>query len=134
MSFDKLARLDLNLLVCLHILLEECSVTHAADRLHLSQSAVSKSLNRLREQFDDPLFIRTAYGIQPTEYALDLAPQLETLLFNIEQLTAPKKFVPTTSQRHFKMAVVENVYPLFLPQFLTAISWRNFCRGSSCYP
>ncbi|NQZ91518.1 MAG: LysR family transcriptional regulator [Moritella sp.] len=118
MSFDKLARLDLNLLVCLYILLDECSVTHAADRLHLSQSAVSKSLNRLREQFDDPLFIRSAYGIQPTQYALDLAPQLEALLFNIEQLTAPKTFVPTTSQRRFKMAVVENVYALFLPQFL----------------
>jgi len=118
MSFDKLARLDLNLLVCLYILLDERSVTHAADRLNLSQSTISKSLHRLREQFDDPLFTRTAYGIKPTQYALDLAPQLEALLFNIEQLTAPKTFVPATSQRHFKMAVVENAYPLLLPEFL----------------
>jgi DNA-binding transcriptional LysR family regulator len=118
MTFDKLARLDLNLLVCLYILLDECSVTNAAHRLHLSQSAVSKSLNRLREQFDDQLFTRTAYGIEPTQYTLDLAPQLETLLSNFEQLMAPKKFVPATSQRHFKMAVVENSYPLFLPKFL----------------
>jgi len=121
MSLDKLARLDLNLLVCLYVLLDECSVTHAAHRLNLSQSAVSKSLNRLREQFDDPLFTRSAYGIQPTPFALDLAPQLESLLFNIQQLTAPKKFVPTTSKRHFKMALVESAYSLFLPQFLSDI-------------
>lgn len=121
MSFDKLARLDLNLLVCLYILLDECSVTNTADRLNLSQSTISKSLHRLREQFDDPLFTRTAYGIKPTQYALNLAPQLEALLFNIEQLTAPKTFVPATSRQNFKMAVVENAYPLFLPNFMRDI-------------
>ncbi|WP_459782736.1 LysR family transcriptional regulator, partial [Photobacterium sp. R1] len=63
MTVDKLARLDLNLLVCLHVLLQECSVTRAAQRLFLSQSAVSKSLARLREQFDDALFVRSAHGL-----------------------------------------------------------------------
>ena len=60
-----LKRLDLNLLPVLEILLEEQSVTAAAARLHLSQSAVSKQLTRLREVFDDPLFERTAYRLRP---------------------------------------------------------------------
>ena len=63
MNLDRLARMDLNLLVCLHVLLEECSVSRAAQRLHLSQSAVSKSLARLRQLLDDPLFFRTAHGL-----------------------------------------------------------------------
>jgi len=117
-SFEKLARIDLNLLICLHVLLEECSVTYAAKRLNISQSAVSKSLTRLREQFDDPLFIRTAHGMAPTPRAQALLPLLDHLLREIEQLTAPAKFVPETSERHFKMALVESAYPLFLPQFL----------------
>ncbi|UTV27698.1 LysR family transcriptional regulator [Photobacterium atrarenae] len=118
MSFEKLARIDLNLLVCLHVLLEECNVTHAAKRLHLSQSAVSKSLMRLREQFNDPLFTRNAHGLRPTPRAKALQPMLDHLLREIEQLTAPPVFTPHTSNRHFKMALVESAYPLFLPQFL----------------
>lgn len=118
MSFEKLARLDLNLLVCLHVLLEEGSVTLAAKRLCLSQSAVSKSLNRLREQFDDPLFVRSAHGMRPTPRAIALMPLLEQLLRDIEHLTAPAAFAPHTSDRHFRMALVESAYPLFLPRFL----------------
>ena len=56
MNLDNLAKIDLNLLVILQILLEEESVTRAANRLHLSQSALSKSLTRLRDTLDDPLF------------------------------------------------------------------------------
>lgn len=63
MFFEKLAKIDLNLLLTLHLLLEEKSVTRAAQRLCLSQSAVSKNLAKLREQFNDPLFSRTSYGL-----------------------------------------------------------------------
>ena len=117
-SFEKLSRLDLNLLVCLHVLITECSVTHAAKRLNLSQSAVSKSLTRLREQFNDPLFIRSAHGLVPTPRVRALQPSLEQLLRDIEHITAPPEFNPATSDRHFRMALVESAYPLFLPQFL----------------
>lgn len=54
-NLDKLARIDLNLLVILQVLIEEQSVTRAASRLNLSQSALSKSLNRLRDTLEDPL-------------------------------------------------------------------------------
>ncbi len=65
-------KVDLNLLPVLEVLLEEQSVTGAARRLHLSQSAVSKQLNRLRELFNDPLFERSAFGLKPTPRALAL--------------------------------------------------------------
>ena len=58
-NLDKLARIDLNLLVILQVLIEEQSVTRAASRLNLSQSALSKSLNRLRNTLEDPLFQRS---------------------------------------------------------------------------
>ncbi|MBD8514781.1 LysR substrate-binding domain-containing protein [Photobacterium sp. WH77] len=121
MTVDKLARLDLNLLVCLHVLLQECSVTRAAQRLFLSQSAVSKSLARLREQFDDALFVRSAHGLLPTPRAKVLQPVLEKLLQDIENLTEPTEFVPQNSHRHFKMSLVESAYPLLMPRFLGEI-------------
>ena len=58
--------LDLNLLKALDALLDERSVTRAAERLALTQPAVSGMLTRLRESFDDPLFVRTQRGIAPT--------------------------------------------------------------------
>ncbi len=66
MLLEQLGRIDLNLLIILQVLLEERNGSKAARRLHLSQSAVSKALGRLRETFDDPLFIRSAYGLEPT--------------------------------------------------------------------
>lgn len=65
MLLEQLARIDLNLLIILQVLLEERNGSRAARRLHLSQSAVSKALGRLRETFDDPLFVRSAYGMDP---------------------------------------------------------------------
>ncbi len=64
-NIEKLARIDLNLLVCFKVLMEELNVTRAAHRLCLSQSAVSKSLAKLRTQFDDPLFTRNSHGLTP---------------------------------------------------------------------
>lgn len=94
MQIEKLARIDLNLLVCLKVLIEELSVTRAAARLCLSQSAVSKSLAKLREQFDDPLFVRTSYGLNATPKALFLKPKLDVLVNQLELLTQPAHFSP----------------------------------------
>ncbi|GAM78044.1 lysR-family transcriptional regulator [Vibrio ishigakensis] len=71
----KLDHIDLNLLRLMLILLEDGSVSRAATRLNLSQSAVSKQLTRLREQLgevlEDPLFIRTGRGLTPTARLLN---------------------------------------------------------------
>ena len=65
----KLIRTDLNLLVALQILLEERNVTRAAERLSVSQPALSKTLQKLRDSFEDELFTRTAHGLVPTPRA-----------------------------------------------------------------
>ena len=70
MNLSRLAKIDLNLLVALHILLEEGSVSKAASKLSITQPAMSKTLGRLRETFDDPLFVRSKRGVQPTPRAL----------------------------------------------------------------
>ncbi|MDN3699689.1 LysR family transcriptional regulator [Vibrio cortegadensis] len=121
MDLGKLARIDLNLLVCLNVLIEELSVTRSAHRLCLSQSAVSKSLAKLREQFDDPLFIRHAHGLRPTPKSLFLKPKLDILINQLELITQPESFEPATSEYRFHIAAVESVYPLILPHFLPAI-------------
>ncbi len=73
-------RLDLNLLVTLETLLVEQNVTRAAERLHLSQPAVSAQLSRLRVLFDDPLLIPVQRGMAPTAKALDLLNPLRHAL------------------------------------------------------
>ncbi|HAR09299.1 MAG: LysR family transcriptional regulator [Cobetia sp.] len=108
-------RIDLNLLQVLQVLLEECSVTRAAGRLHLSQSAVSKSLARLRVMFDDALFIRERHGLRPTARALSLRGELAELLSRLENLSAPATFTPATSQRRFQLAVLESAWATLMP-------------------
>lgn len=61
-----ISSLDLNLLLCLQLLLQERSVTKAAKRMNVTPSAVSKSLAKLRDWFDDPLFVKTPLGLLPT--------------------------------------------------------------------
>ena len=77
---------DLAMLRTFDALLRERSVSRAASRLFLSQPAVSASLKRLRETFDDPLFTRTAHGVVPTPRALALAPRVEAVLQDMQQL------------------------------------------------
>ncbi|PMH38677.1 LysR family transcriptional regulator [Vibrio sp. 10N.286.49.B3] len=121
MNIEKLSRLDLNLLVCLNVLFEELSVTRTAQRLCLSQSAVSKSLSKLRIQFDDALFIRAAHGLKPTPKALYLKPKVAMIIHQLDNLTQPQLFLPETSDYQFNIATVESVYPLILPHFIPAI-------------
>lgn len=96
--------IDLNLLVYLSVLLEEKNVSLAADRLSLTQPTVSAALKRLREHFSDPLLVRTAKGMQPTERALLLAPQIKEFIRLSESITqSGMEFDPTSSEHSFKL-------------------------------
>lgn len=121
MNLDKLARIDLNLLVILQVLIEEQSVTRAANRLNLSQSALSKSLNRLRDTLEDPLFQRTSHGLKPTAHALALAKQLPNLLQDLYQITQPPTFEPALSHRKFSFSMVESAYETLIPSFIGSL-------------
>jgi DNA-binding transcriptional LysR family regulator len=105
MDLRELGRLDLNLLVALQALLEERHVSRAADRLFVSQSAMSKTLGRLREVFDDPLFIRQASGMVPTPRAVALAEQLPSVLGALKAIVAPTVFNPLVYDGKVKLMV-----------------------------
>jgi DNA-binding transcriptional LysR family regulator len=73
---SKFSGIDLNLLVVFMVLFRERNVSRAAERLHVGQSAVSGSLVRLRQRFDDPLFLRAGRGMRPTHRAEEIAHAL----------------------------------------------------------
>ena len=115
MNLNRLARIDLNLLVALHILLEEGSVSRAAERLSITQPAMSKTLGRLRETFDDPLFVRSKRGIQPTPRALGLAGELKSLLGQVDGLLDAGEFTPAGYRGEITLAISEYVGFTLLP-------------------
>ena len=85
---------DLNLLVAFNALYETRNVTRAAERLALTQPTVSGMLNRLRDLFDDPLFVRTQYGVIPTPRADALSKPVIDVLADVEALVTPSDFDP----------------------------------------
>lgn len=96
---------DLNLLTTFRHLLATGSVTATADRMRLSQPAVSRALGRLRQALQDPLFVRDKGGLVPTPRALALQPELEALLTRLDDLlTSGAGFDPATSRRTFVVA------------------------------
>jgi DNA-binding transcriptional LysR family regulator len=95
---------DLNLLRVFDLLYEERSVTKAATRLRLTQSAVSHALARLRDVLGDPLFVRIPSGLQATERAHQLAPRLRMALADIQSAVAASIFDPAKSSRHFTIS------------------------------
>jgi DNA-binding transcriptional LysR family regulator len=108
MATTTLAAADLNLLVTLDALLTERSVSRAALRLSLTQSAVSRALSRLRATFGDELFVRTGHGMRPTRLALELAAPLRRTLGALEGLlTSAVAFAPRAAERRFRVSGVD---------------------------
>lgn len=100
-----LGGVDLNLLLVLDVLLEERSVTRAAARLDRTQPAVSRSLARLRELLDDPLFVRDRSGLTPTPRAQALAGPLRAALLELEgRVLQARPFDPGSADRTFTLA------------------------------
>lgn len=96
---DTIKRLDLNLLLTLETLLVEQNVTRAAQRLHLSQPAVSAQLNRLRALFDDPLLIPVQRGMMPTAKGLELLVPLRQALDQVRATVSDHRhFEPMTAE------------------------------------
>src|SRR5687768_10759890 len=109
-----LRRFDLNLLVVFEVLMLERSVTRAAERLARTQSAVSHSLSRLREQLGDPLLIRGGRRMEPAAFALDFIEQARPILRSIQRVLSPRQaFEPATSRRVFRFAAPDFAFTLF---------------------
>src|SRR5262245_38337757 len=102
---------DLNLLVSLNALIEEANVTRAAERLNVSQPALSAQLARLRHLFRDPLLVpsRSGRGMIPTARALELRVPLQLVLKELENIVKrPAAFDPSTADRTFAIAASDN--------------------------
>lgn len=117
----KLIRTDLNLLVALQILLEERNVTRAAERLSVSQPALSKTLQKLRDSFEDELFTRTAHGLVPTPRAEELGAELPALLESVERVLGDSDFDPATFTGSFKLLLPPILCEALLPGLIAEL-------------
>ena len=112
-DFNNIRRLDGGLLLVFRGLLRRRQTTAVARELGLSQSAVSHALARLRDLFDDPLFVRKPHGLEATRRALELAPRIDALIdLAGETLEREGKFDPARSERRFALVA---------PEFVTAL-------------
>lgn len=118
-----LRNFDLNLLLVFNQLLLDKSVSVAADRLGITQPAVSNSLKRLRTALKDDLFLRTSKGMEPTPYAQHLAePVLYALNALQSVLTRRDSFDPLTSTRTFHLAMTDIGEIYFMPPLMERLS------------
>lgn len=125
MQVMHLAALDLNLALVLHALLTERSVSRAAKRLGLSQSATSHALARLRDVLGDPLVVRTPQGVAPTARAEAMVEPLRTAIALLEgALLTPPEFEPLTARRRFHVAATDYAELLLLPSLVADLGRR----------
>lgn len=116
-----LLKVDLNLLISLQVLLEEKNVSRAAERLFITQPAMSKTLSRLRSVFDDPLFTRTSHGMQPTPRVLALEDDLASILRDIQHLVDGPGFDPSSHRGEITLALSEYIGVWLLPRLMARL-------------
>ncbi len=121
MELEDIYRRDLNLLIALRVLLEEVSVSKAAVRLNLSQSAMSRVLGRLRTLTCDPLFTRHGQQLIPTQRALELNASLTAPLDALCHVLTPEAFDPASCEQSFKIATTDYAMQTILPFALPRI-------------
>lgn len=111
----RLDQFDLNLLIAFDVLIEERSVTRAAQRLNLTQSAMSAALKRLRESFSDEILVQHGKRMVPTAAALSLAPDVSAALLNMRAILASgMRFDPASSQRKFRVVASDYITTVLL--------------------
>jgi DNA-binding transcriptional LysR family regulator len=108
--------IDLNLLVVLHTVLDERNVARAAARLHVTPSAVSNALARLRGAIGDPLVTRKGRGIVPTPRAIEIAPAIARGLRELETAIHGAPFDPARCTRTFTLALADAGQVTWLPR------------------
>ncbi|MAR95681.1 MAG: LysR family transcriptional regulator [Gammaproteobacteria bacterium] len=102
----KISSFDLNLFVILNAIYTEGSLTKAAQVVGITQPAVSNALSRLRDKFNDDLFVRTGSGMVPTQKTENMISDIQNALSLIQQsVNEPDKFNPSLSKRNFKLSL-----------------------------
>ena len=122
MDRKQLHRLDLNLLLAFDVLIAECNVTRAAERMSIGQPAMSASLMRLRKFFGDPLLVREGRSLVPTSRALGLIEPIREALDTIEStVRISREFDPRTDHRTFTLMASDYVLLLLLSRLLAEL-------------
>jgi DNA-binding transcriptional LysR family regulator len=116
-----LRNVDLNLLPALKALLEERHVTRAAKRCFLSQSAMSRALDRLRETLGDPLLVRTGRTYERTVRGERLLREVESIISRLEAMVQEEEFCPARSQEHFRVAMTDHGTTMLMPPLMERI-------------
>ncbi|WP_288252499.1 LysR family transcriptional regulator [uncultured Hydrogenophaga sp.] len=118
-------RYDLNLLPVFLVLMEERSVTRAAQRLGITQPALSNALTRLRTMLQDPLFVRQRYGMEPTQKAQELAPVLAAALGNVDEVVLGQQaFDPAKARQRITIASNSYVEFVLMPRVVARLQER----------
>lgn len=119
MNRNDLRKIDISLLIVFETLMHERNLTRAGEKLFLGQPSISSCLNRLRQYFDDPLFIRIGRAMEPTSKALEihlsLTPALDTMAAALSQVSS---FNPLTSNAVFRIGLSDDVEYSLLPGLL----------------
>jgi DNA-binding transcriptional LysR family regulator len=119
----RLDKFDLNLLIAFDILVEERSVTRAAKRLNLTQSATSAALKRLRDAIQDEILVQHGKKMIPTPHALRLAPQVAAAIAQLRSLiSASAAFDPRTSTRRYKVEASDYITTVLLVPLLSVLA------------
>lgn len=119
-----LSSLDLNLLLVLDTVLAERSVARAARRLHVTPSAVSNALARLRGALGDPLLVRNGRGVVPTPRAAALAPAIARALRELDHAIHGEAFDPATTDRELTLAIADVFQVVRLPAIVGALALK----------
>jgi len=117
--------LDGHTLTTFLTVLQEASVSKAAIRLNVSQSAVSHTLDKLRVTFDDPLFVRSGRGIAPTARAISLHEPITSILGELKSLTYERDFDPHNEIIEFTIATNDFPMRLIFPKLLKNLYSQN---------
>jgi DNA-binding transcriptional LysR family regulator len=113
--------LDLNLLRVFDVVMAERNLTRAAERLSLTQPAVSNALKRLRSAVGEDLLTRTAHGVAPTPRAEALWPEVRAALGRLRSALAPGEFDPQADPVTFRVAMADATAALFMPPLVAQI-------------
>lgn len=122
MNYNHTRAADLNLLLAFQTLMEERNVTRAAEKMNLTQPAMSRTLQRLRDLFHDEILVRANHAYEPTLRALQISRELNTILPRIETLLATKDFNPLEARASIRIAATDYAVATIFPSLLKCIA------------
>ena len=119
-------KIDLNLFTVFEAIYTEGSLTRAAERLNLTQPAISHALSRLRDRLDDPLFVRQGHRMRPTPLAQNLLPNIQNALSQLNSaLQQAHEFDPAAAEKTFKIAMRDIMEASFIPPIVDKLDKEN---------